>query len=297
MNAPGAFAWFPLVLSVDDAQVTLSAQGCFVVFRYLTHRPHITTLCGASGRNLLEDGPVDHLHQHGVWWGHGDVNGVDYYIELPGGDGRPDQGRIEHVAWHSIVDEAPRFGFVEELAWRDHHQDLVLRETRTVAVHVGGGDHYTIDLDSTYTALVAVTFGDTKEAALPGIRVAESLTVAGGATMRNSRGQTGELETFGQAAEWLDISGARSLIYMGQGLTEGIACFDHPANPAHPNRWFTRGYGPVSPFPGHHFYDQRSLEGGDTLHLRHRLVVHQGDAAEAGVEEHYRRYCSAAAEA
>lgn len=302
MSSPAAFAWFAPTLSVSDDAVTLAAQGCFVIFRYLagrgSGRPHIATLCGPSGRNMLEDGPVDHLHQHGVWWGHGDVNGVDYYLELPepsGGDGPRDQGRIEHVAWRSIIDDAPHFGFVEELEWRDHRGDLVLCESRSVLVNLVDGDHYTVDVDSASTAAVAVTFGGTKEAALPGIRVAEALTAAGGATMRNSRGQTGELETFGQEAEWLDISGSRCLLYLGRPSVEGIACFGHPANPGHPNRWFTRGYGPVSPFPGHHFSDERTLEPAAVLRLRHRLVIHRGDADEAGLEDQYRRYCSAAA--
>ena len=281
---PGAFAWFPPTLSVTDDEFTIAAQGCFVVFRYLTRpRPHIATLCGPAGRNLLEDSPVDHLHHRGVWWGHGDVNGVDYYLELAGGDGLPDRGAIEHLRWRSITEEGRRFALVEELAWRDHRGEVVLTEQRSVAVDLAAGDRYTVDLDSCYTAMVDIAFGDTKEAALPGIRVAEALTSAGGAAMTNARGQAGEAATFGQPAEWLDVSSPRSLIYLGAALTEGIACFDHPENPGYPNRWFTRGYGPVSPFPGHHFHPDRELAQGAQLRLRHRLLIHAGNAEEAGV--------------
>jgi Methane oxygenase PmoA len=290
VSTPGAFSWFPPTMVVDDDQVLLAAQDCFVIFRYVTGpRPHVATLCGPSGRNLLEDSPVDHLHHRGLWWGHGDVNGVDFYLEL--GTGR---GRIAHVEWRSIIDDAPRFGFVEALDWRAPTGEVVLTEERSVLLELGAGDHYTVDLASTYCALVDVAFGDTKEAALPGIRVAEVLTAAVGGTMRNARGQTGEESTFGQPAEWLDVSGERSLIYMGGRLVEGLACFDHPANPGHPNRWFTRGYGPVSPFPGHQFFDQRSLVAGATMTRRHRLVVHRGDAVESDLESHYLRYCQLA---
>jgi hypothetical protein len=291
VSTPGAFAWFPPTLVVDDHQVTLAAQECFVIFRYVTgERPHLATLCGPSGRNMLEDSPVDHLHHRGVWWGHGAVNGVDYYLELA-----ESCGTVTHVGWRSVVDDAPRFGFTEEVAWRDSSGALVLAEIRSVVLHLAGGDHYTVDLDSTLTASAAITFGDTKEAALPGIRVAEALTSAGGATIRNARGQAGELETFGQPAEWLDISGDRTQIYLGMRQIEGIACFDHPGNPGFPNRWFTRSYGPVSPFPGHHFYDQRTLAAGGTLRLRHRLLVHWGDAEEADVAGHYRAYSASSA--
>jgi hypothetical protein len=284
---------------VNDDQFVLAAQGCFVLFRYDAGRgggrPHIATLCGPSGRNLLEDSPVDHLHHRGVWWGHGEVNGVDFYLELPEQPG----GRIEHVGWRSVLDEAPRFGFIEELAWRDPGGQVLLAEERSVQLHLVDGDHYTVDLASELTAQVDVVFGDTKEAALPGIRVAEVLTGAVGGTIRNSRGQVGEAETFGQPAEWLDLSGERTLLYMGGPVMEGLACFDHPTNPAHPNRWFTRGYGPVSPFPGHQFLppEARTMASGDRLRHQHRLVVHRGDAVEAGLDAKYRLYGGSETEA
>jgi hypothetical protein len=301
VNTPGAFAWFPSTLVVDDDQVVLEAQGCFVQFRYVagrgSGRSHIATLCGASGRNLLEDSPVDHFHHRGVWWGHGDVNGTDFYLELPGGPGdNARRGAIEHLTWREVVEEPPRWGFVEDLAWRDPAGQAVLREERSVEVQLVDGDHYTVDLASVYTAEVDIVFGDTKEAALPGIRVAEPLTAAGGGAMRNSRGQVGEAETFGQPAEWLDVSASRRRLYLGDELTEGVACFDHPANPGHPARWFTRGYGPVSPFPGHQFVgpEERSVARGAQLRYRHRLVVHQGTADDACLDDRYRQYCDAA---
>jgi hypothetical protein len=296
MNGPpGAFSWFPPTLTADDDQVVVSAQGCFVTFRYQAGggRPHVATLCGPSGRNLLEDSPVDHFHHRGVWWGHGDVNGVDYYLELPGGpsDGPAQRGCVAHVGWRSVIDDTPRFGFVEALEWRSPSGAVVLAEDRSVLVHLAGPDYYTVDLASTYTAHIDVTFGDTKEAALPGIRVAEVLTSAGGGTICNSEGATGEADTFGIPAGWLDISGERPLIYLGGRLVEGLACFDHPSNPGYPNRWFTRAYGPVSPFPGHQFYDERFLAAGASFRRCHRLVIHRGDAFEAGIAEQYRAYC------
>jgi hypothetical protein len=295
-GTPSAFTWFPPRLVHDDDRFVVCGDYYFVVFRYVTgsghSRPYIPTLCGASGRNMVEEAPVDHLHHRGVWWGHGDVNGVDYYLELPGGDGPADRGTIVHTGWVDIVDEPDerRFGFVEGVEWRDHRRDVLIRERRSVLVALAADDHYTVDLDSTYTAARDLCFGDTKESVLPGIRVAEPLTALAGGTITSSTGDTGEKATMGQPAQWVDVSGPRRSAWFGEELVEGIACLDHPDNPGHPQRFFTRAYGPISPFPGHHFHADRALAEGEKLRLRHRLVVHRGDAATAGIAEHFDRY-------
>jgi hypothetical protein len=298
MSPASALTWFPLHLTVDDHRFIVHGEYYFVVLRYLTGsghgRPYLATLCGPAGRNMVEDSPADHLHHHGVWWGHGDINGVDCYLELPGGDGPGDKGTVAHAGWASIVDEPdadpPRFGFVEDVVWRDHHGETLIDERRTLVARFLGPDRYTVDLDSSYTAALDVEFGDTKESVLPGIRIAEALTGLVGGTITSSTGAEGEEATMGHPAEWIDVSGPRRVAYLGNDETEGIACFDHPGNPGHPQRFFTRTYGPISPFPGHHFHDERTLAAGATLRLRHRLVVHRGGPAEAAVAALYREY-------
>ena len=177
-----AHAWFPPRLTVDDDRFVVHGEYYFVLLRYLTGagrgRPYLATLCGPSGRNMVEDSPVDHLHHHGVWWGHGDVNGVDLYLELPGGDGPVDKGTVSHTGWANIVDDPdgdpPRFGFDEDVAWRDQHGEALLDERRSLLVCFVGDDRYTVDLDSTYVAARDLVFGATKESVLPGIRIAEA---------------------------------------------------------------------------------------------------------------------------
>jgi hypothetical protein len=301
-SPPSALTWFPPRLTVDDHHFVVHGEYYFVHLRYVTGsgagRPYLATLCGPAGRNMVEDAPVDHLHHHGVWWGHGDINGVDCYLELPGGEGPVDRGRVTHLGWAAIVDEPDarpaRFGFAEDVGWLDHHGDVLLNERRSLLARFSGHDRYTVDLDSTYTAARDLVFGSTKESVLPGIRIAEALTPLVGGTITSSTGAVGEDATMGQPARWIDVSGPRRVAYLGGDDVEGIACFDHPANPGHPQRFFTRAYGPISPFPGHHFYDRRSLAAGATLRLRHRLLVHRGGAADAGVDDLYREYAEEA---
>lgn len=263
----------------------------FVTFAYnyrpAARRPYVSVLVGPSGRNMLECPPADHAHHLGIWWGHGDVNGVDFYLE----NLREDMahGRIEHVAFDEIVDDAPWFGFDETLEWCGPDGDVLINERRIVLLHLASDTWYTLDVDSTYTAAVDLTFGDTKESVLPGLRAAEPFITYAGGTMTNSEGATGEPDLFGKPARWVDRYGARRGLYHEE-YVEGIAMFDHPENPHHPALWFARDYGPLSPLPGHHFIGGATLAANDSLRFRHRILVHQGDTTDAGVEAHYRRW-------
>lgn len=289
-----AHRWFRPALTVDDDRFLVHGGASWTILRYIagggTTRPHLATLCGPAGRNMLETSPADHLHQHGVWWGHGDVNGVDYYLELLGGEGPQRLGRIEHVGWVDIIDDEPRFGFTSRLVWRDDTGSVVIDEERRLLLDLRSDDHYVVDLDSAYTARVDIDFGDTKESTMPSIRVAEALTGAVGGTITSSTGGVGEEETFGQRAQWVDVSGARHVIGRSDVVHEGISCLDHPANPDHPSRWFTRAYGPFCPFEGHLFYEDRHLAEGAVLRLRHRLLVHEGMVDDAAVQERFEEY-------
>jgi hypothetical protein len=277
-------------LHLDDARFLVHATD-FVslayVFRGPGRKPFLPTLVGPSGRNMLEAPAADHAHHLGIWWGHGDVNGVDFYLELPR-EGLP-AGRIDHVEFSAIVDDAPIFGFIEHLRWDTPDGDTLIEEQRALSADFTHDDRYTVDLDSSYRAVRDLTFGDTKESVLPGIRLAECLTGNGGGAMVNARDGRGEAETMGQPAEWIDCSATRPGLWWKR-VIEGIACFDHPANANHPPVWFARDYGVLSPFQGHHFLGGGALAAGETIRARHRILVHTGDAIEADVAGHYRTY-------
>lgn len=280
-----------LELVVDDRRVLLHRDNHIAflyAYRGYANKPYIAVLRGPSGRNVLEDSPGDHVHHHGVWWGHGDVNGVDFYLEAPAPGRR--LGSIEHVAFESVTEEPPRYGFQQTLRWVDDTQTTVIDESRSVDIHFAGADAYTVDLDSTYTARADLEFGTTKESVLPGIRMAEALTGVCGGHIRASTGERGESRNFGQPAEWFDYWGERKAIYGLGDVVEGVAVFDHPANPNHPNPIFVRSYGPNSPFQGHHFTGPASLREDASWRYRHRLVIHAGDTDEAGIADRYRAW-------
>jgi hypothetical protein len=132
--------------------------------------------------------------------------------------------------------------------------------------------------------------GDTKEGTFA-IRVVKSLQEPA-VKMLNSAGAVGEKNIWGKRADWVDYSGVVG------GERVGIAIFDNPRNIKHPTYWHARGYGlfAVNPFGEHDFYNDPKRDGsvtiatGNSLTLRYRVLIHNGDAEEAKVAEAYRRY-------
>jgi hypothetical protein len=283
-----------LELLVDDHRFVIRGRDhaadfvtCAYQYRPAARRPFVSTLVGPSGRNVLECGPADQAHQLGVWWAHGDVSGVDFALEHEREGGV--HGRVEHVAFDEIVDDDPWFGFDEVLEWCDADGVVLLTERRVLLAHFADERWYTVDLDSTYTAVTDVTFGDSALSAMPGIRVAEPLTTYGGGSMTSSRGATREAGCNGERAAWIDRTGTRRGLWR-RTYSEGLAVFDHPANADHPARWIALDYGPLTPLPGHHFTGGGALASGASFRQRHRLLVHEGDTAAADVPGHFARY-------
>lgn len=138
-----------------------------------------------------------------------------------------------------------------------------------------------------------LTFGDTKEGTF-GIRLATSMTEAKGGRMVNAEGKETEKNVWGKRSPWAD--------YYGQvdGETVGVAIFDHPSNPRHPTYWHSRAYGlfatnifGVRDFTGDKSKDgSMSVEPGQPLRFRYRVVIHPGDARAANIAALYKEYAS-----
>ena len=232
-------------------------------------KPYLHPLRAASGTAVTRYFPMqkiagestDHLHHMGLWFAHGDVNGVDFWSSEPG-DNRQDLGRF------------------------------VLRKVGELK---SGSD---IQL----TAVEKVKFGDTKEGTFA-IRVAsglEALTKNSPPNpprtgkMLDSEGRQGEANVWGKRASWVDVYGEVD----GEKL--GIAIMDHPSNPRYPTYWHCRDYGlcAANLFGTRDFLADKTLDGGLTLQpgeklrLRYRVVIHPGDPQSANVAGLFKAYAA-----
>jgi hypothetical protein len=223
----------------------------------------------------------DHVWHRGIFFGHGDVNGVDFWREK----GRDVTGRF-----------IPR----REPKWQKGTLTLNADMTPPKGERLGSvreefrftkkGGAYLIDAKVSMIADAGVDLkiGDTEEAAFA-IRLSEEFRQDRGAALINSEGLKDTETIWGKRARWVDYSTTKD------GRKVGVTIFDHPSNPRHPTYWHARGYGlnsanivGVSDFTKEKTQDGSfTVKKGDTITFRYLVVVHDGDASQAGVEKMY----------
>jgi len=110
-----------------------------------------------------------------------------------------------------------------------------------------------------------------------------------GGKIINAEGVTDQA-AWGKPSPWVDYSGPV------EGKTVGIAIFDHPTSFRHPTTWHVRDYGlfAANPFGYHDFGVAKpgahTVLPGESLRLRYRVLLHEGDAKQAGVAAAYQGF-------
>ncbi len=260
-------------------------------------KPYLHPLLSASGLRLTrlypmettEVGSRDHPHQRGLWIGHGDVNGIDFWAN----EQEQRQGKQGLIVLREIrdVQDGPIKGVLwAVLEWRDPTGRVLVVEDRAMFFS-GNGPVRTIDFDITLHAVAKVVFGDSKEGFFA-LRLRDELSeVKGSGNMTNAAGQTGMARVWGQRSPWVDYAGTVE----GRGL--GVAIFDHPDNPSHPVWWHARDYGlfAANPFGERAFTGDKAKDGslslapGASVRLRYQVFIHPG-TAPAGVAAAYHEW-------
>jgi hypothetical protein len=275
-------------------------------------KPYMSPLRSAQGTVVTRGFPMrtdipgerrDHPHHRALFFAHGDINGVDFW-----GEGEPTKAAqtANGVFYSSEALPKGRTVFQKLDLAKSYGQSGTLKaefglvgpdgkaigsETQEYTFR---GDSSTRVIDCAFTVTadqgMPLKMGDTKEGTFA-IRVVNGLT-APKVKMLNSEGKVGEPAIWGKRADWVDYSGEV------EGEPLGIAIFDNPGNIKHPTYWHARDYGlfAVNPFGEHDFYNDPKRDGsvtiprGQSLTLRYRVLIHHGDAAEAGIAAAYRRY-------
>jgi hypothetical protein len=243
---------------------------------------------------------IDHPHQVGLWFNHGNVNGLDFWgnsSAIPA----EKKDKCGHIVVKKIVRaEGGLKGTLEVISdWEDNNGNTILTEN-TVYIFSGDKDLWTIDHISTLTALNGeVVFSDTKEGMFA-IRVdrvfempsdeplllADSKDNSTEAKIRYNKSITGMYHSssgksgdavWGTRNKWVTLNGKKD------NKPVGIALFDNPVNPGFPAYWHARGYGLFSVNNlGRKPYDPSQeelivkLAKGESIKLVHRLCVQSG---------------------
>ena len=267
-------------------------------FRSDATKPYLHPLRAQDGTVVTRSYPMeqvegeqtDHPHHRGLWFGHGEVNGVDFWATEKEQRARGNAGTIalDKIA---AVESGETEGRTDaSFAWNDPQGVRLLTERRAMRFSRSGHDNL-VDFDIVLVAETdTVHFGDTKEGTFA-VRMATELEephlrakgIPRTGKIVNASGQASEANTWGKRSPWVDYSGRIA------GKSLGVAIFDHPGNPKHPTYWHVRGYGlfAANVFGEHDFYADESRDGsitlkkGETLRFRYRVVVHPGRTADA----------------
>ena len=255
-------------------------------------KPFLFPLRTAAGIVLSRGWPVepkpgeteDHIWHRGIWWGHGDINGEDFWREKDDKstsrfvlEGKPSTaGDAFEARLGMISSKGKRIGTVtQRFAFRLERNAVLI--DATVVVRADAGE--------------ALRFGDTEDGGFA-FRLSDHFRQDRGAQLVNSEGGRGTEQIWGKAARWVHYSA------MVDGTAAGVALLDHPQNLRHPTTWHARGYSlnAANPFGVRDFTGDKKKDGsytvpaGGQMRLRYLVVIHEGALSRDRIETLFKRY-------
>ena len=272
----------------DSAVDIWVGEQFFTSYRYNTGEklPYFFPVNGPSGVSVTSVRNPQYPHHASLWFGCDRVNGGNYW------QNDMDSGRI---ITESLVLEGAKRGTSADLpnmagaevvisqtcVWRRPGAPEPFRDIRRYVLTAPSPSLRIVDVAITLEALIDVEIEKTNHSFFS-LRANPDFAVGAGGTMANAEGIKGEKETFGKGSPWMAF----------YGKEEGIALFQHPANPWYPAPWFTRDYGFLSPTPMYWPQDGKStkLKQGERLVLRYRTVVFSGDPESAKLGDLFEAY-------
>lgn len=230
-------------------------------------RPYLFPLIGPCGRSVIRlshpGDPHGHRHHLGLWVGHSDVGGADFWSLNPG------SGRIAQEQVLKIED-GPEASLAVRSVWLDAAGKPVLRDERVWRLVPGQRGDLALDLTLTLKpAGPPVVLGKSNFGPV-GIRVAKQMGVKdGGGTIVNSDGLVNEAGLMPhRRALWCDYSGTAA----PDGAINGVTLMDHPSNPGHPSFFHVRDDG----WMGIALTQEAPRELAEPVRLRYLFRVHAG---------------------
>jgi hypothetical protein len=243
----------------------------------------------------------DHIHQVGIWFNYGNVNGIDFWGN--GSEGRKSEngGVIKHRGIKELKDGQGEGVMTIDASWQDPAGKELLAEKTEFHI-IAKDTYYIIDRITTLTATGnTVIMKDTKEG-MYAIRVARQLELPssddvklldgsgkpGSETAKENRCVTGNYRSsegitgdavWSTRARWMNLSGT-----IGNENISITIC-DHPDNISYPTYWHARGYGLFSanPLGGNDFTKGEkvvnfSIPAGESVIFRYRMIINSGQA-------------------
>lgn len=279
-------------LTAQPKQVAPMGDGIGFYLGDEWDKPFFYPLRTVSGRVLSRRYPVetvpgeetDHIWHRGLWYGHGSINGHDFWREL----GRDKTARFISNGLHRQRNFAftAQFNMVTPTGER-----LGMIQQSFNKIDRGPFRYVDAQIQINADQKAPLTFGDTDDGGFA-FRLNDHFREDRGARLRNANGLEGTNKIWGQASRWVDYSAVID------GTPAGVAIFDHPSNLRHPTQWHARGYSlcAANPFASKSFSKNKGPDGsytlpaGKSLTLRYRVLIHEGPCEPAQIEGLYQSW-------
>lgn len=294
-----------------DTGLTINYDGQLFtkyVIKSESNKPYLWPVIGPTGKPFTRAYPMetiegeqhDHPHHRSIWFGHEDVSGVETWHEQRTIDESKSAsmkerqkrlGETRHQEFKEVKANKKQATVVSLNDYYDVNGKKFMEDERRYAFQVKG-DERIIDCDITFKAVgEPVVFNDAKDAGFS-VRVPTVMAVDSkkGGHILTSEGKT-DKDAWGTRAKWCSYYGPL------EGEMVGITMMNHPSSFRYPTPWHVRTYGLLTANPfGTKNLDKTAEDGtttlkvGDTLVLRHRIILHKGEPKEAGIEAAYAEY-------
>jgi len=286
------------ITKVDEHRIRIDIDGQEFTSFYSNMekacRPYFYPLIAPCGVGVTRNWPIredvagdsnDHIHHKSCWSAWGDLNGTDNWS-----DGKKNGHQVTKEILQ-MESNAVYGRIIMKNIWLDNQDKDQLEEIRDVIVY-NMKDVRIMDFSVSLKALHEdIKFGDTKEGGFLAVRVATPMEGVKGGIIENALGALGEKMNWGKRSQWCDYSGVVN------GKNVGIAMFDHHENYMYPTYWHVRDYGlmaanplAISEFIGKGHNGSITLEKGKELVFKYRLIIHNGNAHDAKIKDHYLNY-------
>ena len=232
-------------------------------------------LCRGYPRVEIEGERRDHPHHQGLWFAHGQVNGLDFWH---------DKNLSVVTEAGELVSGPSKGSWSTENTWLNARGDVLMMDKRMHTAFVSG-DVRGLDFDISLRALEQpVVFGDTKEGSFA-LRVAQGLVADAGASLVDSEGRSGK-KVWGKRARWIQARGKVN------GQAAAVVLADHRNNPRAPTHWHARTYGLLAANPfGLSFFENQpknsgdlTIAAGESIRFRYRVLLFARHPSDQEVE-------------
>jgi len=248
---------------------------------------YVHPLFGLDGEMLSQDFPPDHRHHRGVFWAWHQL----WVGEQRAGDPWVTKDFSYVVRQARVVEQGPVFATLKvNVHWLSPKivddagkQKPIVDETTSIRLFHRTANAQYVDFEISLKPLLP----DVKIGGAENSRGYSGFTVRlkppRGIKIHDAQGLL-TADGVNRVSPWVDVSGS-----FDQGdVVSGIGILSHPSLPEFPPKWLMRHYGPQNvTYPGRHAVE---LPQEKPLVLRHRLLLHRGDAAAARVADHQRIY-------